>query len=114
MPYLTHKQAENLQSIALSRFDEVPSVGEMANVAMGENSIIRDSARHKGTTDALKHLAPIIDPSDMTPDESRDHWDMLDGVFEVDLDDCTPEYAAAYREAWLTVYQLLKGDADNA
>lgn len=110
MPYLTPKQAENLQSIAEARDAEVPTVAEMAHAVVGWD----DDARHKGVMAALQNLAPIINPEPLTPDEYRGHCMVLEGILDVDLDDCTPEYAAAYREAWTSVYQLLKGDDDNA
>jgi len=55
-----------------------------------EDAISSDAGN--GTVDCLVHFARMV--------EGRESVDDVQGILDVDLDDCTPAYAKAFRKTW--------------
>ena len=63
----------------------------------------RDDYKSKGRLDA------IVDFGRLATDTTGRQAEVLEGLFDVDLDDCDPWYAKAYVRTWNKLYTMIGG-----
>ena len=54
-------------------------------------------------------LNAIVDFGRLATDTTGEHAEVQEGIFEVDLDDCNPDFAEAYVRTWNKLYTMIGG-----